>query len=280
MGNPLVSVVLPAYNGASRVTDSVRRLLAFYAEAGIQGEVIVVDDGSTDSTFEAVPRLEGVRVIRFEKNRGKGAAVRAGMLEAKGRVCVFTDVDLPYGTQPISQALYYILEKGFHAVVGDRTLPGSIYNHPGWARKGFSVIGSLMIRTLVTGGIYDTQCGFKGFDKDVAREVFSLTRIDGFAMDVEVFYLLLKYRLEVKRIRVHLGSHGPSSVRVIRDSIRAMVDIFRLYRNWRRGRYKTAKLEAILAHDLDRAEECAKGAIGKTPTERTAEHSAEECLHE
>ena len=123
-------------------------------------------------------------------------------------------------------------------MIGDRTLPGSAYASTGWLRTAVSEFASFSFRTLVTGGIYDTQCGFKIFRGDVGREVFRLSRINGFAIDVEVIYLLLKHRLDVKRIPVRLERNAPSSVRVIRDSAAAFRDIATIRWNWAAGRYR------------------------------------------
>ena len=143
-------------------------------------------------------------------------------------------------------------------MIGDRTLPGSAYASTGWLRTAVSEFASFSFRTLVTGGIYDTQCGFKIFRGDVGREIFRLSRIDGFAIDVELIYLLLKYRLDVKRIPVRLERNAPSSVRVVRDSAAAFRDIATIRWNWATGRYRTwllvDLLQAELRRDVDEAQ--------------------------
>jgi dolichyl-phosphate beta-glucosyltransferase len=242
-----VSVVLPAYNAADYVASSVADLTSFCTEQSLSGEAVVVDDGSTDGTAEAVPALENVKIVRLRRNRGKGAAIRAGMQEASGVIRVFTDADLPYGAEPILAAHRYIIERGFHAVVGDRTLPGSSYRHEGLMRRTVSAIAGATFRAFVTGGIYDTQCGFKAFRGDVANELFRISRIDGFAVDVELIYLLLKHRLDIKRIPVRLRRNEGSSVRVVQDSARAGLDILRMRAAWARGGYRSKELEEILA---------------------------------
>jgi dolichyl-phosphate beta-glucosyltransferase len=208
-----------------------------------------VDDGSTDDT-SAVARAAGAHLIRFERNRGKGAALRAGIATTTGQICGFTDADLPYGLDALPLAISYIRDRRFHAVVGDRTLPGSTYQNAGLARTIISGVASFAFRTLVTGGIYDTQCGFKAFRGDVADELFRLARIDGFAIDVELIYLALKHRLDVKRIPVQLQRNAPSSVRVVRDSIRAFREIVAIRLNLARGRYRSPALGRMLAAEL------------------------------
>jgi glycosyltransferase involved in cell wall biosynthesis len=249
MMQPAVSIVIPAYNSVGYLAANVRRVVDFFHAADIDGEVIVADDGSTDGTPKSIQESDRVRVLRLE-HRGKGAAVRAGMAATSGEVCGFTDADLPYGTEMVPLALTYIRERRYHAVIGDRTLPGATYEPPGALRRAVSEVASFAFRTLITGGIYDTQCGFKFFRGDVGREVFRLARTDGFAIDVEVIYLLLKYRFDLKRIPVHLERNAPSSVHVFRDSAAAVGDIAAIRWNWGIGRYRSPLLLELLEREL------------------------------
>ena len=262
MTRPAVSLVIPAYNSAPYLNDNVLRVRDFYARAGINGEIVVADDGSSDGTPDSVTETEQVRVLRLP-HRGKGAAVRAGMAATTGEISGFTDADLPYGLDPLPLAMSYIRDRLYHAVIGDRTLPGSSYASTGLLRTAVSEFASFSFRTLVTGGIYDTQCGFKIFRGDVGREVFRLSRINGFAIDVEIIYLLLKYRLDVKRIPVHLVRNEPSSVRVVRDSAAAFGDIASIRLNWATGRYRAPILVDLLQTELQRDME---EAAGRLPT--------------
>lgn len=249
---PDLSVVLPVYNGASFIGETVAELGVFFSQTGLDGEALVVDDGSDDGTAQEVREDRDVRVIRLPRNMGKGAALRAGMAESRGKIVAFTDADLPYGTEPLGVACNYIAARRFHAVMGDRTLPASSYEHVGAARQAASALAGFTFRTLLTGGVYDTQCGLKAFRGDVAREVFALTRINGFAIDVEVIYLLLKYRLDIKRIPVHLLHNAPSTVHVFRDSAQAALDIARMRMNWARGYYASVGLGETAKNDYDR----------------------------
>lgn len=258
MTRPAVSLVIPAYDSARYLNDNVLRVRDFYAQAGIDGEIVVADDGSTDGTADSVMESDRIRVLRLP-HRGKGAAVRAGMAATSGEICGFTDADLPYGLDPLPLAMSYIRDRRYHAVIGDRTLPGSSYASTGLLRTAISEFASFSFRTLVTGGIYDTQCGFKIFRGDVGREVFRLSLIGGFAIDVEIIYLLLKYRLDVKRIPVRLEHNGPSSVRVVRDSAAAFRDIATIRWNWANGRYRAPLLVDLLQAELRRDVEEAAG---------------------
>lgn len=246
---PTLSLIIPAHDSSDYIATTVTRVVDAFRDLGISGEVIVVDDGSVDGTVAAVPNLPGVRTIGLPRNCGKGAALRAGMRAARGEVCGFTDADLPYGTEPLAYALHCIRGRGFHAAIGDRTLPGSSYEGAGTVRTVVSELASFVFRTLVTGGIYDTQCGFKLFRGDVAAGLFRVSRIDRFAVDVELIYLLLKYRLDIKRIPVRLEGNASTSVHVARDSTRAFVDIVRMRAHWAMGHYRSPALAACLESD-------------------------------
>jgi dolichyl-phosphate beta-glucosyltransferase len=264
MTQPAVSLVIPAFNSVGYLASNVARVRAFFEDSGIDGEIVVADDGSTDGTADSVTASERVRVLHLP-HAGKGAALRAGMAATTGTIAGFTDADLPYGIDPLPLAISYILDRRYHAVIGDRTLPGSTYASTGLLRTAVSELASFSFRTLVTGGIYDTQCGFKIFRGDVGREIFRLSRISGFAIDVEVIYLLLKYRLDVKRIPVRLERNAPSSVRVLRDSAAAFGDIATIRWTWATGRYRTSLLEDLLQAELrDDAEEAAARIASST----------------
>jgi glycosyltransferase involved in cell wall biosynthesis len=249
MTAPAVSLVIPAYNSAEYLKANVLRVRDFYTQAGIDGEIVVVDDGSVDGTADSVVTDERTRVLRLPHG-GKGAALRAGMAVTTGAICGFTDADLPYGTDSLPLAISYIRDRRYHAVIGDRTLPGSTYASTGLLRTAISEFASFSFRTMVTGGIYDTQCGFKLFRGDVGREVFRLSRIRGFAIDVELIFMLLKYRLDIKRIPVRLERNAPSSVRVVRDSAAAFRDIATIRWNWATGRYRAPLLVSLLQEEL------------------------------
>lgn len=249
MNRPAVSLVIPAFNSAAYLAANVGRAADFFRRTGIDGEIVVADDGSTDGTADTIVETDRIRVLRLPHG-GKGSAVRAGMAATSGAICGFTDADLPYGMASLPLAISYIEERRYHAVIGDRTLPGSSYESTGPLRFAVSELASFAFRTMVTGGIYDTQCGFKVFRADVGREIFRLTTVRGFAIDVEVIYLLLKNRLDVKRIPVRLERNEPSSVRVVRDSAAAFRDIASIRWNWATGRYRTRMLTDLLEEEL------------------------------
>jgi dolichyl-phosphate beta-glucosyltransferase len=257
--DPDISIVLPCYRSAELARRSVDRLTSFLGETFGSYEVVVVDDGGGD--FDASWPEEGpVRLLRLPENRGKGAAVRAGMLACRGRVRIFTDVDLPFDLAPIVASMRFINERGFHLAVGDRTLPESSYAlDVGWRRRIASGLFSKLVGIFVTGGFFDTQCGFKAFRGDVAQALFSISRIDRFAFDVELLYLALVYRTDIKRISVKLRNNETSTMRLLRDSVRMLIDVARIRAFAFRGAYRCPALAKIVADDF--------AAVAESPLE-------------
>lgn len=244
-----LSVVLPCYRSANLAGESADRLAAFLERAGFSYEIVVVDDGGRDFPPDAFSDRDDVRLVRLEQNRGKGAAVRAGMLAACGDVRVFTDVDLPYDLDLIVVMRECILAQGYHLVIGDRTLPGSAYaDITSGKRRVASALFSAFVGRIVTGGFFDTQCGLKAVRGDLADMIFPLVQIDRFAFDVELVYLALKHRLDIKRIPVQLRNNQTSTVRLFRDSARGVVDVFRIKYHQLRGHYRGEAIDRVL-HD-------------------------------
>lgn len=242
-------MVLPCYRAGRLAVESVCRLRADLADFGDELEVIVVDDGGGDVAAADV-EAAGARLIALPHNLGKGAAVRAGMLASRGQTRVFTDVDVPYGTDPIRAAEYHVRVRGFHVAIGDRTLPESLYiEAQSPLRKLSSGLFTFLIGRVVTGGFFDTQCGLKGFRADVAEHLFRAATVDRFAFDVEVVYLALKYKLDVKRVPVRLERNDESSVRVWRDAPRMLYDVVRVIANQYGGRYRDCGLLELVARD-------------------------------
>ena len=251
---PEFSVVLPCYQATALARRSVDEVSATLEDAGFTWEIIVVDDGGNDFAPNEWSNHPAVRLLRHARNRGKGAAVRTGMLAATGLVRVFTDVDLPFGTGLLPVMHAYLRDAGFHVVIGDRTLPESAYHQSTpWARRAASALFTEFVGRIVTGGFFDTQCGLKGVRGDVADALFPLLRVDRFAFDVELVYVALKHRLDIKRIPVRLVHNETSSVRLLRDSVRGAIDVWRIKTNQLRGLYDSSVLDDIVRHDFEAA---------------------------
>ena len=237
-GSLRLSVVIPAYQEAIRIGATVDAVRAALAEVDGSGglEVVVVDDGSTDGTAaEAV--LAGARVVRLEDNRGKGAAVRAGVLASSGRCVAFTDADLAYPPHQIA-ALLDAVEAGSDVAVGNRFHRRSTTAGPAAPVRALSGrFFNVLTATVLLGQYRDTQCGFKAFRSDAARQIFSRTRLDGFAFDVEVLHLVERDRLALAEVPVTLVDTPGSTVRLAIDATRMVRDLFRVRRWAGQGRY-------------------------------------------
>lgn len=249
---PDISVVLPCYRAAALAQRSVVTLSAYLDRFSLPWEIIVVDDGGGDFPDTPLSTDPRVRLIRLPVNRGKGAAVRSGMLAARGRARIFTDVDLPFDLHMFPVAAEYLLTGNYHMVVGDRTLPTASYEADiGWKRRFASRAFSMFVGTMVTGGFFDTQCGFKGVRGDVADLLFRLSRLERFAFDVELVYLGLYHRLDIKRVPVQLRNNETSSVRVIRDSAQMLKDVLRIKAFQMKGAYEDRTLSRVVVCDFE-----------------------------
>lgn len=260
--DPQLSVVLPCYKAATLARRTVAELADFLESYKYPWEIIVVDDGGGDFGSEPVSLDPRIRLLKLPVNTGKGGAVAAGMIEAKGCARVFTDVDLPYGPAAVAVASEYILERQFHMVLGDRTMRASRYSDTTSGRQLASSFFSRFVGILVTGGFFDTQCGLKGFRGDVADAIFRLVNLKGFAFDVEVVYLALRYHADIKRIPVQLLTNDQSSVRISHDSLRMFFDVLRIKYYQLRGSYDDDRLARIVSEDFQRAMDSALKSSG------------------
>lgn len=239
-GDLRLSVVVPAYGEADRIGETVRRLDAALADLTGGVEVIVVDDGSSDGTADAALAAGADQVVVQPRNRGKGAAVRAGVLAGRGRTIAFTDADLAYAPDQIRRVLTAI-EDGWDVAIGDRRHPDS---RTLAAASPLRSLGSRIINWLgyavLLGAYRDTQSGLKGFRSDVARFVFARTRVDGFAFDIEVLHLVERHRLSLVEVPVDVANTRRSTVRAVRDAARVLGDLARIRRWSAEGAYEAA----------------------------------------
>ena len=227
-----LTIVVPAYNEEARVDASLAEIGRFLDGLKRRAEVLVVDDGSSDQTAERVTRFCGsdsrIRLLRLPENRGKGAAVREGVLAAEGRLVLISDADLSTPLDELSK-LEAALNDGYDIAIGSRGLATSdIRRRQPFYREAMGKTFNRIIRTLLLDGFEDTQCGFKLFPSSIARDLFRSQRLDGFAFDVEILLLARDRGLRVAEIPVQ-WSHAPhSKVSAVGDSSRMLVDVLRL----------------------------------------------------
>jgi len=225
-----VSFIIPAYRNAAILLNNVPVLQAHLQAKGYLYEILIVDDGSGDGgqTESAAAQLD-CRFLANPRNTGKGAAVRRGMIAAKGQFRIFTDADIPFETDVIDRFLHYLDFKEFDVVVGDRTLAHAQYfEQIPLARKFASKIFSFVVGRFITTGMFDTQCGLKGFRAAIADDIFSVSKIDRFAFDVEIIYIALKRNYDIKRLPVQLRSQEGNSVSLMRHALNMLFDVLRI----------------------------------------------------
>lgn len=228
MRRDYLSVVIPTYNEAARLGPSLESLRAFLERRFSRFELIVVDDGSGDGTAALARGFAGVRVLELGFNRGKGAAVREGMLAADGEFVLFTDADL---STPIEQMEPFLerLKAGADLVIGSRALPGSeLRVRQSRLREGMGKVFNRLMRALCGLPYRDTQCGFKAFTREAARAIFSRARIDGFAFDVEALSIARTLGLKVEEHPVRWINSPLSRVRIVAHSLEMLRDVLRI----------------------------------------------------
>ncbi len=255
-GRPRLSVVVPAYQESGVIGPTLQRLRAELA--GVEGagglELVVADDGSTDSTAEEAAGAGADRVLRLA-HRGKGAAVRAGVRAAAGDTVVFCDADLAYAPDQVLK-LTQAVESGFDVAVGSRRHVDAVtLVRTGRLREVTGRVFSLLTDTVLVGSRHDTQCGIKGFSNSAATQIFSRARIDGFAFDVEIFVLVDRLGLSLTDVAVELTNSRRSSVRVIPHSLAMLRDVGRVRWGLARGRY------SLGGHRYGPARESGPGAV-------------------
>jgi dolichyl-phosphate beta-glucosyltransferase len=231
-----LSVVIPAYNEALRLGPTLRRVVDYLQSEGRPFEVLVVDDGSTDATAEVAQKYatEGVRLLRQEVNRGKGAVVKAGVLASRGREVLLLDADLSTPIEDIEKLRPHLAESP--VVLGSRSVVGSdITEHQPFYREMMGRTFNLIIRILGVRGLHDTQCGFKLLAGDVARQLFAELQIERFAYDVELVWLARKHGYEVVEVGVRWADSSSSKVNPVSDSLRMLWDVLAMRLRRRRG---------------------------------------------
>lgn len=241
-GDVRLTLVVPAYFEEDGIAATVAEVEAKLGHLRDDGgfELIVVDDGSTDATADRAREAGADVVIKLAENQGKGGAVRAGMLAASGRTVAFTDADLSYSPDQVIGLLERI-EAGWDVVAGSRkhTETRTLVTARRLREVGGRVVNALTSAVLL-GQYRDTQCGLKAFRSDVAQVIFSHTRINGFAFDIEVFHLVERYRLTLCEVPVELTNSTRSTVHVVRDTSRLVRDLFRIRSIAHTGGYELA----------------------------------------
>jgi dolichyl-phosphate beta-glucosyltransferase len=232
---PELSVVIPAYNEEKRLPPTLVRLRAYLAQGPVAHEIVVVDDGSRDSTSE-VARAHGATVVRNDTNRGKGFAARRGMLLARGRRRLMTDADLSTPIEDLPR-LMARLDEGYDIAIASRALPGSnVEVRQSAYREAMGRAFNVCVRVLAVPGLYDTQCGFKLFTAAAAKASFQPARLDGFSFDVETLFVARRRGFRIAEVPVTWRNDEASRVGPL-NGFRAFLDLGRIRVNGWRGLY-------------------------------------------
>jgi len=238
-----VSIIIPAFNEADRLPRTLEAMAAHFASRGEPFEVLVVDDGSRDGTARAVedfgeahPALD-VRCLDYGVNRGKGYAVRHGMLRATGDRRLFCDADLATPAEEYDVVLAAMARSGVPIGIGSRPLrQSSLLVHQPWYREMLGRGFNKAVRLLAVPGIADTQCGFKVFTAEAAQDVFSRCRLDGFAFDSEALFIARRLGYPVAEVPIRWSHQEGSKVSMVRDGLRMLADLSRI--RWMHRRLK------------------------------------------
>jgi glycosyltransferase involved in cell wall biosynthesis len=242
-----LSIVIPAYNEAVRLGNTLETVLDYMRQNYTEGEVIVVDDGSSDETADLARRVLAnsgtVRtlVISYKSNLGKGRAVRLGLLAARGEVALFSDADL---STPITEApklVDPILNNEADLTFGSRALDRSLIGvHQPWRREQGGRVFNLVVRLATGMPFWDTQCGFKAFRMSVCRPLVEAATVDRFGFDVELLYLAYRAGLRLREVPVRWDHYEGSKLSLFSDSFKAVSEVGLIRQQARRGVYDAA----------------------------------------
>ncbi len=253
-----LSIVIPAYNEAVRLGKSLETVVDYMRRNYPQGEVIVVDDGSSDETAALARRSFENRgalrtsVISYKSNLGKGRAVRLGLLAARGEVALFSDADL---STPITEApklVDPILNNECDVTFGSRALDRKLIGvHQPWRREQGGRVFNLVVRLATGLPFWDTQCGFKAFKMPVCRPLVEAATVDRFGFDVELLYLAFRAGLRLREVPVRWDHNEGSKISLLSDSLRMVNEVGLIRQQARRGVYDSA-IRAV--HDRPKPE--------------------------
>jgi dolichyl-phosphate beta-glucosyltransferase len=239
-GQPALSIVVPAFNEASRIGVSLEKIDEFMRKSSLTYEVIVVDDGSTDQTSAIVKqsKLKSLRFIQNPENFGKGFTVREGVLAARGDYVLFTDADLSAPIEEVSKLLDVATKEGAEVVIGSRAIDRSyIEKHQSRSRELGGIAFNWMVRSFLGLPLQDTQCGFKLFHRQKSRRIFERQTTAGFGFDPELLFLAKREGLRIREVPVRWSHAEGSKVRFMTHATVMFLDLLRIRWNALTGRY-------------------------------------------
>lgn len=228
-----LSVVIPAYNESKKIEKTIKQIVAYLDDHHFIYELIIVDDGSLDTTNDTVMRLitQGkakIVLLRNDKNMGKGFSVRRGVVASSKDYILFTDADLSTPIEETDKLLSF-LKEGFDIAIGSRRAGGAVIElHQPWYREKLGQVFNLFIQLLLFRGIKDTQCGFKCFKRDVAKRIFGKARLNRFSFDAEILYLAKRLGYRIKEVPVRWLNDPETKVGVIKNLFSVPIEILKI----------------------------------------------------
>lgn len=225
------TIIVPAYNESAVIVDTLNTLKAYLVENFDRHELIFVDDGSTDNTLELAESIEGIEILSYMQNRGKGHAIKYGVSQATGDVVIFTDADLAYSIGYITTCINILKDKHVDVAIGSRYIKSKVAENHSPPRKLASRLFVWLVRFSLDLKFTDIQCGIKGFKAQAAQSLFSQLHTDGFGFDVELLALAQYKSLIVREFPVKMKASKNSKVRLVRDSFKMIGTI--ILTKWR-----------------------------------------------
>ncbi len=227
-----LSLVIPVYNEVKRLPKGLEQAIKYLNQQKYTWELIIVDDGSVDDTYELAGKLikgnnNHCRLLRHDKNQGKGAAIRTGVLAASGKYVVFSDIDF---STPVTQ-LPKLLEslKTHQVAIGVRRHKDSqVKVHQKPLREFLGQCFTKLTNLMATPGIIDATCGFKGYQDTAAKKIFRQMRIERWAFDAEILFLAIKYKYKIAQIPVVWSNNSATKVNMLHDGIRSFIDLLKI----------------------------------------------------
>ncbi len=238
---PLLSIVIPAYKEEERIHKILDAIIKYEEGKNFPIEVIVVVDGSPDKTSEAAEKykekISDLKIIDRKENKGKGYTVREGVMAAKGKYILFSDADNSTPIEQVDKLLKY--KEEYPVIIGSRYIRGGRLAHPqGIVRKLGGRVMNLVIRMFAVRGIKDTQCGFKLFEHDAAKEIFKRMTFERFSFDIEILAIARRHKYKIKEVGIVWYDDPHSTVSPIKDGLKMIRDAWRVRVNLSRGVYK------------------------------------------
>ncbi|GIV77265.1 glycosyltransferase family 2 protein [Litorilinea aerophila] len=251
---PFLSVIIPAYNEEKRLPPALMRIAHFLRTQPYPAEVLVVENGSTDGTAQVVRHFcaqelrpeDPFTVQLLHSEKGKGNAVKTGVMAARGEYLLISDTDLAVPIEEVSKFLPPALPaRNYGIAIASREIPGAVRHGEPVYRHVMGRVFNLLVRLLAVPGIQDTQCGFKCFSREAARQIFPLQRISGWGFDVELLYIALHHGIPIVEIPVNWHYGEDSRVSPIRDTINMLSELLEIRRNGRAGLYDRAPVPPV-----------------------------------